>query len=67
VQAIDADGKDHRICLTNSELNIRPTYGRWGYHSCGHCQNNLPCADRIPSRAELRGASAEPAGDGAGA
>lgn len=48
VGAIDAAGKDHHICVTNGDANIRPAFSAWGYHSCGHCQNNLPCSDRIP-------------------
>lgn len=50
VDAIHATGKDHRICITNGDKNIRPAFSEWGYHSCGHCQNNLPCSDRIPAR-----------------
>jgi epoxyqueuosine reductase QueG len=51
VEAIHAEGKDHDICVTNSQTNIRPAFHEWGYHSCGHCQNNLPCSDGIPPRA----------------
>ncbi|PKU22069.1 epoxyqueuosine reductase [Telmatospirillum siberiense] len=50
VGAIHAGGKDHRICVTNGDTNIRPEFKEWGYHSCGHCQNNLPCSDRLPKR-----------------
>ncbi len=49
VGAISESGKDHRICMTNGDHNIRPAYAAWGYHSCGHCQVNLPCTDRIPA------------------
>jgi epoxyqueuosine reductase QueG len=48
VQAISQEGKDHRICITNGNNYIRPAYKEWGYHSCGHCQNNLPCSNGIP-------------------
>jgi epoxyqueuosine reductase len=48
VRAIHGNGKDHQICLTNGRDYIRPAYEAWGYHSCGHCQNNLPCANGIP-------------------
>jgi epoxyqueuosine reductase QueG len=56
VGAVHAVGKDHRICLTNGANHIRPAYAEWGYHSCGHCQNNLPCSDGLPP-----GARATPA------
>ncbi len=58
VGAIHAEGKNHRICVTNGDTNIRPEFKEWGYHSCGHCQTNLPCSDRIPKRkARREGAS----------
>jgi epoxyqueuosine reductase QueG len=47
VEAIHDKGKDHAICLTNGSDNIRPAWGEWGYHSCGHCQNNLPCTNGL--------------------
>jgi epoxyqueuosine reductase QueG len=50
VKAISVAGKNHKICLTNGDTNIRPTFRDWGYHSCGHCQNNLPCSDGIPTK-----------------
>jgi epoxyqueuosine reductase len=28
------------------------TCGAWGYHSCGHCQNNLPCTNGLPPGAD---------------
>ena len=49
VGAVHDTGKDHQICLTNGRDHIRPAYAAWGYHSCGHCQNNLPCTDGIPA------------------
>ncbi|CAH2599936.1 Iron-sulfur cluster-binding protein [Rhodovastum atsumiense] len=48
VGAVHETGKDHAICLTNGRDHIRPAYAEWGYHSCGHCQNNLPCSNGIP-------------------
>jgi epoxyqueuosine reductase len=48
VGAIHGNGRDHQICLTNGRDYIRPAYEAWGYHSCGHCQNNLPCTNGIP-------------------
>jgi epoxyqueuosine reductase len=48
VDAIDLEGKDHRICMTNSANYIWPAYREWGYHSCGHCQTYLPCSNGIP-------------------
>lgn len=59
VGAISAKGKDHRVCWTNGEQNIRPAFAAWGYHSCGHCQVNLPCTDRIPPRKKLRNSAAD--------
>jgi len=50
-QAIDREGKDHLACMGHGNAHIRPAYREWGYHSCGHCQTNLPCSDRIPKRA----------------
>ncbi len=50
VQAIHGKGKDHSICVTNGDTNIRPAFKEWGYHSCGHCQMNLPCSDGLPRR-----------------
>jgi epoxyqueuosine reductase QueG len=50
VGAIHAGGKDHGICVTNGRNTIRPAFEAWGYHSCGHCQNNLPCSNRIPPK-----------------
>jgi epoxyqueuosine reductase QueG len=50
VGAINALGKDHQICMANGRNYIRPAYQEWGYHSCGHCQNNLPCSNGIPGR-----------------
>jgi len=54
VGAINSTEKDHLICITNGASNIRPAFQDWGYHSCGHCQNHLPCSDGIPSKI-LRG------------
>jgi epoxyqueuosine reductase QueG len=48
VGAVHAEGKDNQICVTNGRDHIRPAYAAWGYHSCGHCQNNLPCSDGLP-------------------
>jgi epoxyqueuosine reductase QueG len=50
VEAIDRERKDHAICITNGNKFIRPAYLAWGYHSCGHCQNNLPCSNGIPKK-----------------
>ena len=50
VGAISAQGKNHAICITNGSEYIQPAYAAWGYHSCGHCQNNLPCSNGIPAR-----------------
>jgi len=55
VQAIDAQGKSHPVCTTNGANNIRPAFKEWGYHSCGHCQTNLPCSDRIPKKPRRKG------------
>lgn len=57
VGAVHADGKDHQICLTNGANHIRPAYAEWGYHSCGHCQNNLPCSDGLAPGVRLAAAS----------
>jgi epoxyqueuosine reductase QueG len=59
VGAVGKTGKDHAICLTNGQDHIRPAYEGWGYHSCGHCQNNLPCSNGIPAR-RRRGAATAP-------
>jgi ferredoxin len=48
--ALSKDGKDHQACSRNGDELIRPAYRGWGYHSCGHCQNNLPCSDGIPAK-----------------
>ncbi len=50
VGAINTEGKDHRICMTNSANNVWPAFREWGYHSCGHCQTHLPCSDAIPDK-----------------
>jgi epoxyqueuosine reductase QueG len=50
VGAINCEGKDHRICMTNSANNVWPAFREWGYHSCGHCQTHLPCSDGIPAK-----------------
>jgi epoxyqueuosine reductase QueG len=47
VQAITPHGKDHAVCVTFEAEKIRPTYKDFGYHSCGHCQNNLPCSNGL--------------------
>jgi epoxyqueuosine reductase QueG len=54
VGAVTPGGKDHRVCVTNTAKYIRPAYSAWGYHGCGHCQNNLPCSDRLPAEAATR-------------
>jgi epoxyqueuosine reductase QueG len=48
VGALSAEGKNHQTCISNGALNIGPAFINWGYHSCGHCQNNLPCSNQIP-------------------
>ena len=61
VGAIHDKGKNHQICVTNGATNIRPAYEEWGYHSCGHCQTNLPCSNGIPAKiARKRAAAARP-------
>jgi epoxyqueuosine reductase len=50
VGAIDREGKDHSICITNHAKYVRPAYLDWGYHSCGHCQTHLPCSNGIPAK-----------------
>jgi epoxyqueuosine reductase QueG len=50
VGAIDYERKDHTICAANGAKNIHPAYLAWGYHACGHCQNNLPCSNGIPKK-----------------
>ena len=52
VDAIDTEGKNHKVCVTNGDKNIRPAFSEWGYHSCGHCQNHLPCSHHLPRRRE---------------
>jgi len=63
VNAIHPAGKDHRVCITNGDTNIRPEFKEWGYHSCGHCQNNLPCSDRIPKRKSACPVASDHSGD----
>ena len=40
--------------MGHGNAHIRPAFRQWGYHSCGHCQTNLPCSDRIPNRRKGR-------------
>lgn len=57
VGAIAPEGKNHFTCILNGDRNIRPAFQEWGYHSCGHCQNNLPCSDKIPAKRGQTGPS----------
>jgi ferredoxin len=50
VGAINRERKDHILCTTNGANYIHPAYLAWGYHACGHCQNNLPCSNGIPGK-----------------
>jgi len=54
VGAISEHGKDHHQCFVNAVDLIHPAFAAWGYHSCGHCQNNLPCANGLPPRRKRR-------------
>jgi epoxyqueuosine reductase QueG len=52
--AIAPEGKDHLACSEHGHKHIRPAYREWGYHACGHCQNNLPCSPGIPAALERK-------------
>jgi epoxyqueuosine reductase QueG len=62
VGAIGPEGKDHAVCVSFEAERIRPAYKGFGYHSCGFCQNNLPCSDGLPGRPGDRESARDPAG-----